>query len=61
MVVTSLFLSTLIVRWDAKGLCIDGKTIFYALDNLVSEMATKYLKQEGSDITNSLRNIVNIL
>ncbi|GMN50864.1 hypothetical protein TIFTF001_020016 [Ficus carica] len=44
-------------RWDAKGLCGDGKIIFKALDNLVSEMAAKYLKREGIDITSSLRDI----
>ncbi|KAJ6767148.1 (EE)-GERANYLLINALOOL SYNTHASE-LIKE [Salix purpurea] len=44
-------------RWDAKGLRGHSKTIFDALDNLVNELARKYFRQHGTDITNSLRDI----
>lgn len=46
-------------RWDAKGLSGHSKIIFDALDNLVREIATKYLQQEGRDIINNLQDIVS--
>ncbi|XP_062109901.1 (E,E)-geranyllinalool synthase-like [Humulus lupulus] len=48
-----------IQRWDGEGLCDVSKKIFDALDNLVREMATKYLEEENNhdDITNRLREI----
>ncbi|KAJ6364146.1 hypothetical protein OIU76_029145 [Salix suchowensis] len=36
---------------------VQSKTIFDALDNLVNELARKYFRQHGTDITNSLRDI----
>ncbi|KAL5579371.1 hypothetical protein UlMin_011813 [Ulmus minor] len=50
-------LTDAIRRWDAKALSGEGKIIFDALDNVVSEMAIKYFKHEGNDITNNLRDI----
>ncbi|KAJ6767149.1 ENT-COPALYL DIPHOSPHATE SYNTHASE CHLOROPLASTIC [Salix purpurea] len=44
-------------RWDAKGLSGHSKTIFDALDSLVNELARKYFRKHGTDITNSLRDI----
>jgi geranyllinalool synthase len=46
-------------RWDAKGLSGHSKIIFDALNNLVREIATKYLQQEGLDIINNLQDIVS--
>ncbi|GMY37277.1 S-linalool synthase-like [Fagus crenata] len=50
-------LTNAVQRWDAKGLRGHGKIIFDALDNLVSELASKYLQKEGRDITKSLQDI----
>ncbi|KAG8634467.1 hypothetical protein MANES_17G041800v8 [Manihot esculenta] len=45
-------------RWDAKGLKGHSKIIFDVLDDLVREMAAKYLQQVGNDdITASLQYI----
>ncbi|KAI8567582.1 hypothetical protein RHMOL_Rhmol02G0133100 [Rhododendron molle] len=44
-------------RWDGKGLCGHGRIIFEALDGLVTDIAMKHLRQQGSDITNNLRDI----
>ncbi|KAL9392551.1 hypothetical protein Peur_016471 [Populus x canadensis] len=46
-----------IQRWDATGLSGHSKTIFDALDSLLNELARKYFRQHGTDITNSLRDI----
>ena len=46
-------------KWDSKGLNCHSKVIFDALDNLVSEATTKYLQQEGTDITNGLQDLVS--
>ncbi|KAH7545954.1 hypothetical protein FEM48_Zijuj01G0149000 [Ziziphus jujuba var. spinosa] len=46
-----------IERWDCSGLSNHGKIIFNALDNLVQEMAAKYLQRQGTDITNHIREI----
>lgn len=46
-------------RWDAEGLGGHGKIIFNALNDLVSEMSKKHLKQQGTNITNYLRDIVS--
>ncbi|KAF3451527.1 hypothetical protein FNV43_RR07622 [Rhamnella rubrinervis] len=46
-----------IQRWDDKGLSAPAKTIFHALDNIVQNMANKYLRQQGSDIRNELRDL----
>uniref|UniRef100_A0A2N9HUN3 Uncharacterized protein n=1 Tax=Fagus sylvatica TaxID=28930 RepID=A0A2N9HUN3_FAGSY len=50
-------LTNAIQRWNGKGLSGHSKIIFDALDNLVSEIAAKYLQQEGRDITKSLQDI----
>ena len=47
----------LVDRWDAKGLSNHSKIIFDALDNLVSEIASKYFQQEGRDMTKNLQDI----
>ena len=47
-------------RWNGKGLSGHSKIIFDALDNLVSEIAAKYLQKEGRDITKSLQDIVSL-
>ncbi|KAE9591757.1 putative alpha-farnesene synthase [Lupinus albus] len=45
-------------RWDSKGLSSHSKTIFDALDNLVSEVNGRYLLQEGTtDISSSLQDL----
>ncbi|KAG5561552.1 hypothetical protein RHGRI_004560 [Rhododendron griersonianum] len=44
-------------RWDGKGLCGHGRIIFEALDGLVTDIAKKHLRQQGSDITDNLRDI----
>ncbi|XP_014506607.1 (E,E)-geranyllinalool synthase isoform X1 [Vigna radiata var. radiata] len=45
-------------RWDSKGLNGHGKVIFNALDNLISETATKYLEQGGiHDIKSGLQDL----
>ncbi|OIV91766.1 hypothetical protein TanjilG_26619 [Lupinus angustifolius] len=45
-------------RWDSKGLSSHSKTIFDALDNLVSEVNGRYLLQEGTtDISRSLQDL----
>ncbi|KAL5579379.1 hypothetical protein UlMin_011821, partial [Ulmus minor] len=50
-------LTEAIRRWDAKILSGEGRIIFDALDNVVSEMAMTYFKREGIDITNNLRDL----
>ncbi|XP_062162550.1 (E,E)-geranyllinalool synthase-like [Alnus glutinosa] len=50
-------LTNAVQRWDAKGLSGHSKIIFDALDNLVREIATEYLQQEGRDIINNLQDI----
>ncbi|KAK2644140.1 hypothetical protein Ddye_019335 [Dipteronia dyeriana] len=51
-------LTNAVKRWDDKGLEGHSKTIFDALDNLVKEVAEKYLQlQQGSDITSNLKDI----
>ncbi|KAH7859314.1 hypothetical protein Vadar_034484 [Vaccinium darrowii] len=50
-------LNDAIQRWDGKGLCGHDKIIFEALDGLVSDIAKKYLHQQGSDVTENLRDI----
>ncbi|KAF2305135.1 hypothetical protein GH714_001983 [Hevea brasiliensis] len=51
-------LTDAIRRWDAKGLKGHSRFIFDVLDDLVREMAEKYLQEEGSDdITAGLRYI----
>ncbi|KAJ7968504.1 Terpene synthase [Quillaja saponaria] len=40
-----------------RGLSSPSKIIFDALDNLVTETATKYLKHDGTDITSSLQDL----
>ncbi|WJZ96335.1 hypothetical protein VitviT2T_015029 [Vitis vinifera] len=44
-------------RWNGKDLSSHSKTIFAALDNLVSGMAAKHLHQQGNDITGDLQDI----
>ncbi|KAJ7968503.1 Terpene synthase [Quillaja saponaria] len=44
-------------RWDSRGLSSHSKIIFDALENLVTETATKYLKHDGTDITSSLQDL----
>ncbi|XP_038997000.1 (E,E)-geranyllinalool synthase-like [Hibiscus syriacus] len=44
-------LTDAIARWDAKGLSGHSKTIFNALDDLVTEIVAKVLHQNGIDIT----------
>ncbi|XP_057950896.1 S-linalool synthase-like [Malania oleifera] len=44
-------------RWDGKGLSSATKTIFDALNNIVSDIATRHFHQQGSDITKGLRDI----
>ncbi|KAG5561541.1 hypothetical protein RHGRI_004549 [Rhododendron griersonianum] len=46
-----------VTRWDGKGLCGHGRIIFEALDGLVTDNAKKHLRQQGSDITDNLRDI----
>ncbi|KAM7530691.1 hypothetical protein LguiB_034101 [Lonicera macranthoides] len=43
--------------WDDKGLSGPSKTIFKALDNLVSEIAANYLRQEGINIREIIQDI----
>ncbi|XP_022724392.1 (E,E)-geranyllinalool synthase-like [Durio zibethinus] len=50
-------LTDAIGRWDANGLSGHGKTIFDALDDLVREIVTKVMQQQGTDITNFLQQI----
>ncbi|KAI8567581.1 hypothetical protein RHMOL_Rhmol02G0133000 [Rhododendron molle] len=50
-------LNEAVQRWDGKGLCGHGRIIFEALDGLVTDIAKKRLRQEGSDITDNLRDI----
>ncbi|KAK8580686.1 hypothetical protein V6N13_143751 [Hibiscus sabdariffa] len=50
-------LTDAIARWDAKGLSGHSKTIFNALDDLVSEIVAKVLHQQGIDITYFLQQI----
>ncbi|KAH9796845.1 (E,E)-geranyllinalool synthase [Citrus sinensis] len=50
-------LADAVKRWDGKGLSGHSKTIFGALDSLVSELAEKHLQQQGRDITNDLKDI----
>ncbi|KAE7995617.1 hypothetical protein FH972_000393 [Carpinus fangiana] len=50
-------LTDAVQRWDSKGLSGHSKIIFDALDNLVREIATKYLQQQGRDIINNLQDI----
>ncbi|XP_058202805.1 (E,E)-geranyllinalool synthase-like [Rhododendron vialii] len=50
-------LNEAVQRWDGKGLCGHGKIIFEALDGLVTDIAKKHLRQQGSDITDNLRDI----
>ncbi|KAA8519831.1 hypothetical protein F0562_014079 [Nyssa sinensis] len=50
-------LTEAVQKWDGKGLSGHGKIIFDVLDNLVSDIAAKYLHDQGSDITKSLRDI----
>ncbi|KAL5579378.1 hypothetical protein UlMin_011820 [Ulmus minor] len=50
-------LTEAIRRWDGKVLSGEGRIIFDALDNVVSEMAMTYFKREGIDITNNLRDL----
>lgn len=57
----SCFLLDEFDRWDAKGLKGHSKIIFDVLDDLVREMAAKYLQQVGNDdITASLQYIVSL-
>ncbi|XP_057510703.1 (E,E)-geranyllinalool synthase-like [Actinidia eriantha] len=44
-------------RWDGKDLSGYGKIIFDVLDDLVSDIANKHYHQQGSDITENLRDI----
>lgn len=48
-------------RWDADGLRGHSKTIFDALDDLVTEIAAKVLLHQGTDITNFLQQIVSLI
>ncbi|XP_059435952.1 S-linalool synthase-like [Corylus avellana] len=50
-------LTDAVQRWDGKGLSGHSKIIFDALDNLVSEIATQYLQQQGRDIINNLQDL----
>ncbi|XVF04181.1 hypothetical protein REPUB_Repub05bG0059900 [Reevesia pubescens] len=50
-------LTDAIGRWDANGLSGHGKTIFDALDDLVTEIVAKVLQRQGTDITNFLHQI----
>ncbi|XP_059440431.1 S-linalool synthase-like [Corylus avellana] len=50
-------LTDAVQRWDSKGLSGHSKIIFDALDNLVREIAKKYLQQQGRDIINNLQDL----
>ncbi|RVW46281.1 (E,E)-geranyllinalool synthase [Vitis vinifera] len=50
-------LTEVVRRWNGKDLSSHSKTIFAALDNLVSGMAAKHLHQQGNDITGDLQDI----
>ncbi|XP_058202818.1 (E,E)-geranyllinalool synthase-like [Rhododendron vialii] len=50
-------LNEAVQRWDGKGLCGHGRIIFEALDGLVTDIAKKHHRQQGSDITDNLRDI----
>ncbi|XP_039051095.1 S-linalool synthase-like [Hibiscus syriacus] len=50
-------LTDAIAGWDAKGLSGHSKTIFNALDDLVTEIVAKVLHQKGIDITFFLQQI----
>ncbi|KAK7327930.1 hypothetical protein VNO77_22023 [Canavalia gladiata] len=51
-------LSDAVRRWDFRGLSGPSKVICDALDNLVSEVTSKYLQQEGMyDISSNLKDL----
>ncbi|KAI4296668.1 hypothetical protein L6164_036609 [Bauhinia variegata] len=50
-------LTDAIKMWNSRGLSSHSKVIFDALDDLVSETATRYFQQEGTDITHCLQDI----
>ncbi|KAA8519834.1 hypothetical protein F0562_014076 [Nyssa sinensis] len=50
-------LTEAVQKWEGKGLSGHGKTIFEALDHLVSDIAAKHLQQQERDITQDLRDI----
>ncbi|XP_027338125.1 (E,E)-geranyllinalool synthase-like [Abrus precatorius] len=51
-------LSDAVGRWDSRGLSGHSKVIFDALDNLVSEVTSKYLQQEETtDISHNLKDL----
>ena len=54
-----MFLFYFINRWDGKDLSGYGKIIFDVLDDFVSDIANKHYHQQGSDITENLRDIVS--
>ncbi|KAK2969848.1 hypothetical protein RJ640_030157 [Escallonia rubra] len=50
-------LTEAVQRWDGKGLRGPSKVIFAALVDFVTEIATEFLHQQGSDITRYLQDI----
>ncbi|KAL6992614.1 geranyllinalool synthase [Sarracenia purpurea var. burkii] len=54
-------LAAAVQRWDGKGLSGHGKIIFEALDDFVSDIGKKHLHQQGSDVTEYLRDIKETL
>ncbi|KAJ0016946.1 hypothetical protein Pint_10679 [Pistacia integerrima] len=50
-------LTDAVKRWNSKRLNGHSKTIFDALDHYVREIAEEHLQQQGSDITNELKDI----
>ncbi|KAJ0081665.1 hypothetical protein Patl1_09657 [Pistacia atlantica] len=50
-------LTDAVKRWNSKGLNGHSKTIFDALDHYVREIVEEHLQQQGSDITNELKDI----
>ncbi|KAL6991019.1 geranyllinalool synthase [Sarracenia purpurea var. burkii] len=50
-------LTQAVQRWDGKGLSGHGKIIFRALDSLVNYIAMKHLHQQGTDVTENLRDM----
>ncbi|KAL3741885.1 hypothetical protein ACJRO7_017371 [Eucalyptus globulus] len=50
-------LTEAVQRWDGEGLSAHAKTIFEALDDLVTNIRVKCFKQLGKDIKKNLQNI----
>ncbi|KAK3433152.1 hypothetical protein EUGRSUZ_D00666 [Eucalyptus grandis] len=50
-------LTNAVQRWDGEGLTAHAKTIFEALDDLVTDFRMKCFKQSGKDIKKNLQEI----